>query len=453
MTSQIPIPTFIINLKSRPDRKEHIQYEFAGRDEFVIQVIEPITHQYPVISLWNTIKYVVSAATNNNDDYVLICEDDHIFTPQYSSEALRDAITEADELQADVLSGGISSLKGGLQMSEKLFWMEEFSGTQFIVIFRRFFQKILDADFNVSDTADYKIAALTDNKYFVFPFFSTQKSFGYSDVTPRNNTQVKVENLFRDTAVNVRILKETATFYEFRNKETQLLAPVELAENISIPTYVINLPERTERKAHIISQFKGRPEFDVTIVEACKHEIGAVGLWHSVRKVVQMAIDNDDDVIIICEDDHCFTADYSKDYLLKNILEAHRQDVEYMSGGTSYFNFAIPVSSNRFWVDTCLATQFVVLYKKTFESVLREPFDDSVVADILLSRIISNKMILSPPVSVQQNFGYSDVSAIHNKNTNLVDEMFSRCNARLAQLKEVMAKRRLGDKKIVGVCK
>jgi len=448
MINQLPIPTFIINLKSRPDRKEHILNEFAGRDEFAIQVIEPIAHQHAVVSLWNTIRYVVLNAIARKDDYVLICEDDHAFGPQYSAEALRDAITEADELRADVLSGGISSLKGGLQMSDKLFWMEEFSGTQFIVIFRRFFQKIVDADFNASDTADYKIASLTNNKYFSFPFFSTQKSFGYSDVTPRNNTQVQVENLFRDTVVNVRILKEVAAFYELRNRETQLMAPVELPENISIPTYVINLPERTERKAHIINQFKDRSEFDVTIVEACKHAIGAVGLWHSFRKVVQMAIDNDDDVIIICEDDHCFTADYSRDYLLKNILEAHRQDVEYMSGGTSYFNFAIPVSSNRFWVDTCLATQFVILYKKTFESILNEPFGDSVVADILLSRIISNKMIVSPPVSVQQNFGYSDVSPIHNKNTNLVDEMFSRCNARLAQLKEVMAKRRQGANKI-----
>lgn len=451
MTNQAPIPTFIINLKSRPDRKEHIFNEFAGRDEFALQVIEPVKHQHAVISLWNTIKHIVLNAIENKEDYVLICEDDHTFGPQYSAEALRGAITEADELQADVLSGGISSLKGCLQVSEKLYWMDEFSGTQFIVIFRRFFQRILDADFNASDTADYKIAALTDNKYFSFPFFSTQKSFGYSDVTPRNNSQVQVENLFRDTQINIQILQDVAAFYELRNKEIQSIAAVELPENISIPTYVINLPERTERKTHIINQFKDKPEFDVTIVEACKHEIGAVGLWQSFRKVVQMAIDNDDDVIIICEDDHCFTADYSRDYLLRNILEAHRQDVEYMSGGTSYFNFAIHVSTNRFWVDTCLATQFVILYKKAFESVLSEPFDDTVVADILLSGIISNKMILSPPVSVQQNFGYSDVSAVHNKNTNLVDEMFSRCNARLAQLKEVMAKCRSGDKKIEAV--
>src|SRR5882762_5554310 len=100
MTTPTPISTFIINLKSRPDRKEHILNEFAGRDEFAIQVIEPIVHQYAVISLWNTIKHLILNAINNKDDYILVCEDDHAFGPQYSAEALRDAITEADELQA-----------------------------------------------------------------------------------------------------------------------------------------------------------------------------------------------------------------------------------------------------------------------------------------------------------------------------------------------------------------
>jgi hypothetical protein len=430
-------------MRSRTDRKEHVLNQFAGKNEFALQIIEPVAHQYPVISLWNTIKNIVLNAIDNNNDYVLVCEDDHTFGPQYSCEALWRAVSEADRLQADVLSGGVSSLNGCFEVSDELFWMDKFSGTQFIVIFRRFFRKIMDASFDVNDTADFKIASLSDNKYFSFPFFSTQKSFGYSDVTPRNNGQVKVETLFRDTAVNVQILKDVGSFYKHRNREMAMMHPVELAENITIPTYIINLPERTERKAHILRQFKHKPEFDVTIIEACKHDIGAVGLWLSIRKIIQMAIDNEDDVIIICEDDHCFTADYSRDYLLKNILEAYRQDAEYLSGGTSHFNFAIPVSSNRFWVDTCLATQFIILYKKKFRDILDEPFDEEVVADILLSRMMANKMILAPPVSIQQSFGYSDVSSIHNKNSNLVDQMFARSNDRITHLKKVIAKHQL----------
>jgi len=202
------------------------------------------------------------------------------------------AIAATDVLQGDVLAGGISSLNGGMQVGDDLFWMDKFSGTQFIILYQRFFAQILEASFTVNDTADYKIAALSDRKYVIFPFYSTQKSFGYSDVTPRNNEQVNVESLFRDTEVNLRILKDVAGFYKTRNKEVQSLPPVELSDDISIPTYVINLAERTERKAHIINQFKNKPEFAVKIVEACKHEIGAVGLWQSFRKIVQMAIDH-----------------------------------------------------------------------------------------------------------------------------------------------------------------
>jgi len=37
---------------------------------------------------------------------------------------------------------------------------------------------------------------------------------------------------------------------------------------------------------------------------------------------------SDDDVIILCKDDHAFTADFNKKYLIQNILEAAEQGVE-----------------------------------------------------------------------------------------------------------------------------
>ena len=71
-------------------------------------------------------------------------------------------------------------------------------------------------------------------------------------------------------------------------------------QNIIIPAYVINLPERKDRLAHIQQQFLGKSEFDVTIMEACKHSIGAVGLWKSILKVIKIGVANEDDVIIFC---------------------------------------------------------------------------------------------------------------------------------------------------------
>lgn len=90
-----------------------------------------------------------------------------------------------------------------------------------------------------------------------------------------------------------------------------------------ISTYVINLKDRIDRKKHAISEFEGKDEFYVTFVDACEHSIGAVGLWNSIVKIIHIAVEKDDDVIVICEDDHYFTENYSKEYLFENILSSH----------------------------------------------------------------------------------------------------------------------------------
>ena len=205
-------------------------------------------------------------------------------------------------------------------------------------------------------------------------------------------------------------------------------------ENIIIPTYVINLLERKDRLLHIQHQFEGKNEFDVTIIEACKHTIGAVGLWESILKIIKIAISNDDDVIIICEDDHEFTKGYSKEYLLDNIIEAANQGAEVFSGGIANFFQAVPVSENRLWIDSFWCTQFIIVYKSLFKKILEEPFDETVTADGKLSEIISHKMTLFPFVSRQKNFGYSDVTRINQQQEDFLTNGFAESEKRLEKI-------------------
>lgn len=73
-------------------------------------------------------------------------------------------------------------------------------------------------------------------------------------------------------------------------------------DNIAISTYIINLKSRPDRLSNVLNEFHGKSEFDVHIIEACEHTIGAVGLWQSMCKAVREAQINDDDVMIIVED-------------------------------------------------------------------------------------------------------------------------------------------------------
>lgn len=428
------IPTYVINLKRRTDRKDHIVNEFADHDEFDLEIVQ--AHENPVgsLGLWHTIVEIVETAKKRKQDFILICEDDHEFTDKYSSHHLFKCIAEGQEKKADVLIGGASTVQSTVTVSENLSWLENFNGTQFIIIFNHFFETLIQAPFHEYDIADDKIVKLTRKRFLIFPFISVQKEFGYSDATDWNNEVGRVTRLFEGASKTVRSLKNVEAFYKKLGKNTVSI-DAEKFNEISIPTYAINLPERIERREHVLQQFKGKKEFDLKIIDACKHEIGAIGLWNSICKIVQIAMDNKDDVIIICEDDHQFTDYYNRDLLLRNIIEAHEQKAGILSGGIGGYTHASLLSEERLWVSFFLSAQFIIVYKKMFKKILKYKFKEYDVADIVLSCLTSNKMVLHPFISHQKDFGYSDVTPVHNDFPGLVQDMFKRTENGLANFK------------------
>lgn len=438
LMSPIPIPTFVINLKSRVDRRQHIIKEFDGRNEFNVNIIQAHQHQIGAVGLWCTIKYILQKTANSECEYILICEDDHQFTPFYSKELLFKGISQAQERSADILIGGVNWFDGVAPVSDTLLWSYIFNGTQFIIVFKNFFDTILQADFNDYDAADFKISRLTQNKFIFYPFVSVQKDFGYSDATPHNDLPGRADELFLKSSEWLQNLKNVASYYKNFPQPDDL--DVEIYNDLTIPTYIINLPERTERLVYIKQQFENKPEFDVSIVKACKHEIDAVALWQSIRKIIQIAVDADDDVIIICEDNHEFTEHYSKSYLLKNIIRAHASGINYLSGGSSNTENEVLITANTFWVARCLATQFIVLFKPLFQQILDEPFDDNVIAGHLLSELTSQKMVLHPFVSVKKDFDSPDAITANNEQERIVQNMFAVSAKKLENIKQAYIK-------------
>ena len=176
------------------------------------------------------------------------------------------------------------------------------------------------------------------------------------------------------------------------------------------------------------------------MVKAVKHEVTSFGLWLSIRKVIEMAVENEDDVIIISTTDHEFTGHYSRDLLIQNIIESNEQQVDYLSGGTDNFRVALPVDRNRFWINPSPCTQFIVVYKRFFEKVLNEPFDESVIAGDLLSEMTSNKMVLFPFISVKKDLGYSDR---RNNRTAFFSNQFAESMRRLGAIQNAYFKYQL----------
>jgi GR25 family glycosyltransferase involved in LPS biosynthesis len=434
------IPTYIINVKERTERLAHICSQFDNKPGFDLHIIEAITHPVGAVGLWESTRKVIRMALERNEDFILICEDDHQFTAEYTAEKLLRCISMAHTRDADVLLGGIHWFNSAMGVTEDLIWVDKFTGTHFMIIYKKFFSTILTADFGVTDDSDLRISELTEHKFVTYPFIAVQKEFGYSDIRPNQRAEGRsMNNSFNQISFMIDRLENVRRYYHSLPVRAADMDDQDSSENV-IPCYIIQTAESGERKEHIRSQFIDKPEYNTFIVDSGSPEARNVHLWRSHCKAISHALEQGYDVIIICGEDHVFTRDYSFKTLLKHIYEAHMQDVDLLLPGSIDCGMVVPVSEGRLWADKLFPTAFMVLFRDFFETVLSHAFDTEQTDDYALSQLTKNKMVLSPSVSGWRVFGDESSSTMACDLSVLLEQMSARNEMRLSNLNRAYAK-------------
>lgn len=141
--------------------------------------------------------------------------------------------------------------------------------------------------------------------------------------------------------------------------------------------------------------------------------------------------------MILCEDDHDFTEHYDRNKFIENIIQSYYQKADLLSGGVGGFGLAAPVTETRYWVDWFWCTQFIVVYKQFYQKILAYDFQENDTADGVFSKLSNNKMALYSFISVQHDFGYSDVTKQNNEVTGLIVKFFEDANRRFQIYKNV----------------
>ncbi|SEM79641.1 hypothetical protein SAMN05192574_101840 [Mucilaginibacter gossypiicola] len=399
------IKTFAINLRKRPDRRGSVLEQFDRKPEFDLSLVEGYEHPIGAMGLWITIRQIILNCMDRQDEYILICEDDHEFTDQYSLEYLASSIALVSEFDGDLLAGGVSCVKSTIQVRPGLYWMEQFTGFQFVIIFRRLFRSIIEFNFKEGDDADIVVSDIARNKFLLHPFISVQKEFGYSDVTHKNARMGHVHQLFAKSSERISDLNTVDAFYNGKSIEFEYNEE-HLYEGISIPTFIIGCSDSLPLKEVIFREFKDKPEFDLKFITdpiAGKPDSAFVA---SIGHILRSVSLSDEDIVIICNSGHRFTADYARGKFINNIIEAHQQGVGLLLGGISGFDSAVPVCETRFWISSFQDAGFIVVYNKLFEKILSESFNNQPSINHPLSEITSHKMVMYPFISVPS--GLSD---------------------------------------------
>lgn len=428
MTEKIHV--YAVNLAARTERRDSIISEFEGREEFELHIVPAIEHRNGPYGLWQTFYGIVEEQERQGSDFFIFCEDDHAFTEAYSKDLFFQHIQLAQSLDADLLSGGMSVCRNPVEVAPGMFWVSWFNGMQFTVMFRRCYSKILAAKTSEGYAVDIQLSYLAKRKYVMAPYISVQREFGYSDATAINEEEGRITRFFQKNEILLAKLHKVRNHYSSISPETLRTIMSADVSHAFIPTYVINLPERTDRLEHIRKEFEGRPEFDLHILEASRHEIGAIGLWQSICRIIAEAKESDEDFVLICEDDHFFTDTYNRERFLRQIMLAGAMGAQMLSGGVGDFSNLVPLHGGISWIDRFWCTQFIVIYKKAFDLILNAPFSLRDVADEKLSALLTAKMVTIPFISEQTDFGYSDITESNNHNS-MIRRHFDNARAKL----------------------
>lgn len=411
------IKCFVVNIEARVDRREHIVHEFEGRQEFAVNLVPAIREENGAAGLLKTIQHIISDRVQERDACIVLCEDDHRFTEAYSPVALQQAILMAKEKEADLLCGGVSWFRNAVEVTGGLFWVERFTGLQFTVIFRKFFSTILNVSTENIEAADLTLGLLTSRKFFIYPFISTQKEFGYSDITSKNGKEGHVTRLFELARSQCEVLSAVRKFYPPFSFSKQGFT--DSVEEISIPLYMIREKQWKDEEMHITWQLAHRHELS-------RVESGENG-WAGIVQCIKKAIENEDEVVIIGKGSLEFTEAYNKEYLINHILRAGELHCELLLGDMQHLCHAVPVAPHLFWIDSFADAQLIVVFSRCFEKIIREVPEPGKNICEILSGITTHKMVLYPFITKKGTAAVSTeeikVRSAEDK-LNIISEVF-----------------------------
>lgn len=204
----------------------------------------------------------------------------------------------------------------------------------------------------------------------------------------------------------------------------------------TISVYALNLPKRQDRLQSILQQFRGKSEFDFKVISVIQHQIGAYGQWRNFVDLVQQEEKKNSEYFIFCEDDHVFTKDYNFKYLQDCINEAENLKADILCGGVGFVRDAIQCTSNLYWMNVFNGMQFTIVFNRFYKEIIQSDTNEGFISDIYLSEISDSKFVMYPFISLQKEFGYSDITE-KNKQKGYLQKCFQHTQKKIEIVKKV----------------
>ena len=193
---------------------------------------------------------------------------------------------------------------------------------------------------------------------------------------------------------------------------------------MSANIYFINLDKRTDRKKEFIDQFK-TVEYDsnnIIRVPAIEHNVGTLGCLSSHIKCLKLALEDDYQYAIICEDDFTFrNNNLNFKSILSNLINSNI-DWNVMLIAQGFGDMTATNDPNINKIQSAQTTSGYII-KKTYINTLLSLFDElleitkdyksspphELHIDIYWKKLQTGKWYVTNPILGYQRESYSDI--------------------------------------------
>jgi GR25 family glycosyltransferase involved in LPS biosynthesis len=165
------ITAYIINLKHRTDRYDHITNEISKLDIDSYEIIEGIIDETK--TCFQSQKKCIQLAKENKLPYVLVLEDDAIFTDNVN-DVLYSTFNELQQFNWDMFFLGANLQQTAIKVSETLLKLNGAFAAHAYMVHERFYDTILNLPHTFEMDMHYNNLMLHHNVYMCDPMIAYQ---------------------------------------------------------------------------------------------------------------------------------------------------------------------------------------------------------------------------------------------------------------------------------------
>jgi glycosyl transferase family 25 len=172
-----------------------------------------------------------------------------------------------------------------------------------------------------------------------------------------------------------------------------------------IPTYIINLKERDDRKSYILEEIKKLPGLSYEIVDAIRDETKTCFASHI--KCIQQAKDNNLPYVLILEDDAMFTNDCITIFNSAfDQIQNKQWDMLYL--GANLNSPAHSITPLLLKLSGAYTTHAYMVHERFYDTILNLKLDFEI--DVCYSKLMENHNVyMCDPIIAYQLPSYSDL--------------------------------------------